>query len=661
MRRSLFAAALPLLLTVSTAQVIAAQQHPLSPLITQHCLDCHDAETRTAGIDLATLLQQPVQEAAPRNLWIRIEEVIRKREMPPPDQMPLSDPELTSVADWFWQTYVLRDGRPHIGTTPLRRLTRYELQNTLEDVLAISLRPAWSSTLTGTIEQSRFAGMIPSDIPGNSGFDNDAQRLESLRPPLQQIADAIHFALQQFSQDPAAVQVVLKVPEIPVAASELESREFLLAFLQRVLRVDRVAVHEQTEVWHELYLNHVLTSRDSRRSLLHIFEMILVSPEFLYRLEGSRNQPEPYPVSGHELATRLSCFLWSSAPDAELRQLAEDGRLLQEDVLLQQVDRMLNSPRRLSLAENFAGQWLGFAELLSSDDYFRDERWNRETYDEILYFCDELIRADRSLFDLVQSDWSYRRDSSVDTADGSTAIIARADRPDVFADVLATRQPPRKRNRNNYFPPLLVKSQQDTGGGILTSPAIMRITAAKNRTSPIRRGVWVLNTLIGKRLEPPADVPPLDEARAALAVKQNPTVAELLQQHVSRAECISCHKAIDPLGLGLENFDSFGEWRDIYPDAAPVVARGIMPNGSTFETPGQMQTLLHELYQQEIAENFVRQMYAYALGRALEPHDRVSLERIMTAVAAEEYRVTSVIRQIVLSDQFRMRQDAENP
>ena len=185
----------------------------------------------------------------------------------------------------------------------------------------------------------------------------------------------------------------------------------------------------------------------------------------------------------------------------------------------------------------------------------------------------------------------------------------------------------------------------------------MRLTASKSRTSPIRRGVWILNTVIGKSLEPPPNIPSLEEAREALTLKENPSVAEVIQQHVSRSECVSCHKAIDPLGLGLEKFGPTGMWRTHYPDKAAVVSTGTMPNGKTFNTPREMKSLLLDLYGDEIADNFVRQLFAYALGRKVEPFDRVSLDSIVSKAKADGYKVNTAIEQIVLSQQFRFRQD----
>ena len=179
----------------------------------------------------------------------------------------------------------------------------------------------------------------------------------------------------------------------------------------------------------------------------------------------------------------------------------------------------------------------------------------------------------------------------------------------------------------------------------------------RDSTSPIRRGVWVLNTLIGKSMEAPEDVPSIEEAREALNIKRNPTVAELLKQHVSKAVCHACHKEIDPLGLGLENFAQFGEWRTNYPDMTPVVASGEMPNGKAFKSPREMKTLLLESYGDDIAKNFARQLFAYALGRQLQPYDRLSLDQIISVAKQDGYKTNAIIEQIVLSKQFRYRQD----
>ncbi len=636
----------------------ASQLTDATRVISRRCMSCHDTETREGGIDLTPLLQNPnVPEEKKTRLWIRVERMVSRGEMPPKDEGPLAPKEKETITRWFQESFVLRQGKPHIGATPLRRLTRFELENTLEDVLSIKLKTPYRDTITGRIDLSRIETTVPSDIPGTSGFDNDAHRMQSLKPPLKEIADAVHYALAKFNSDAAALQTVLGRAEIPKHATATEARQLISRFLSRAYRVNQPRVQDSANGFYDLYDKHHRVSKDSRESLQHVFEMILVSPGFLYRLEESKNLDMPYPVTGFELATRLSYFLWSTSPDAELLRLAQDGSLLQDDVLKSQVSRMLNSPQRISLSERFAGQWLGFDDLLSNREYFLDERWNRETYDEALFFFDELIKSDRSFLELVQSDWIYKRSSVLKSRRHGYVAIDPASVKNVYADILSSRQSKHENPRARYDPPVLVKTKNDQEGGIITSAAIMRLTASKTRTSPIRRGVWVLNTVIGKTLEPPPNVPSLEEARVTLNFKRNPSVAELLKQHVSRPECVSCHKAIDPLGLGLENFAPNGRWRTKYPDKAPVVSAGVMPNGKTFSTPREMKVLLLEAYKEEIADNFVKKMFAYALGRNLEPFDRVSLEPILRTVKDDGYKIDTVIEQIVLSTQFRCRQD----
>ena len=639
-------------------QALATEFNSVAQVIDARCMSCHDSDTREGGIDLTPLLQKGnASYGKYTNLWIKLEYMVARGEMPPQEEGPLKPAEKESLKQWFHESFVLRDGKSHIGPTPLRRLTRYEFENTLEDVLSIKLKTPYRDAIADHIDLSKIESIVPSDIPGESGFDNDAHRLEKLKPPLKEIADAVHYALEKFTKDRAARDAVLGRSDIPANASAIEIKQLISKFLLRAYRGNRKRLQEYTDAYHGLYQKHLRVSKDSNESLRHVFEMILVSPEFLYRLEETKNLATPYPITGVELATRLSYFLWSTTPDEELLQLGQDGSLLDGDVLKSQIARMLNSPKRLSLSENFAGQWLGFDDLLSNSEYLLNERWNRETYDEVLFFFDQLIKSDKSFLEMVQSDWTYKRASTLNTRRHGYLRIDPKSVQNRYADVLSNRQSKSRDKRARYDPPVLVKTKNDQEGGLITSAAIMRLTASKSRTSPIRRGVWVLRTVIGKTLEPPPNIPSLDEAREALNLKKNPSVAEVIKQHVSKSECVSCHKAIDPLGLGLENFAPTGGWRTHYPDKAPVVSAGVMPNGKTFKTPQEMKLLLLELYKDDIANNFVEQLFAYALGRKLEPFDRVSLKQMVHKVKEDGYKVNTVIELIVLSKQFRYRQD----
>lgn len=655
---TVFACLLAFGLSLRPCQTLAASFTVVAEVIERRCMSCHGSNVREGGIDLAPLLQQGnASYGKYTKLWIKLEHMVSRGEMPPKDEGPLKPAEKEAITQWFRDSFVLREGKSHIGPTPLRRLTRYEFENTLEDILSIKLRTPYRDVITGRIDFSKIQSIVRSDIPGESGFNNDAIRIEKLKPPLKELANAAHFALEKFGKDPVAKTAVLGRADIPTKPGANEIQQIISRFLLQAYRGKQERLPEYTKAYYDLYQKHVQGSNNRNVSLRHVLEMILISPEFLYRFEASKNLDTPYPITGVELATRLSYFLWSTTPDEELLQLGQDGSLLTEAVLKSQIARMLNSPKRLSLSEDFAGQWLGFDDLVSNSEYLLDERWNRETYDEVLFFFDELIKSDKSILELVQSDWIYKRSSILDARrHGYTSIDPKSVKS-LYADVLSNRQSKSQDMRSKYDPPVLVKTKSDREGGIITSAAIMRLTASKSRTSPIRRGVWVLRTIIGETLEPPPNIPSLEEAREALNLKKNPSVAEVIKQHVSKSECISCHKAIDPLGLGLENFAPTGGWRTLYPDKAPIESAGVMPNGKTFKTPGEMKLLLLELYEDDIAQNFVEQMFAYALGRKLEPFDRVSLEQIVGKVKEDGYKLNTVIEQIVLSKQFRYRQD----
>ena len=647
-----------LFITCISHVVQAAEFAVVAEVFEDRCLSCHDRDTRKGGIDLTPLID-PANASYGNHtqLWVRLEKMVARGAMPPENKKPLAAAEKKAILDWFHQSFVLREGQGHIGLTPLRRLTRYEFENTLESVLAIPLKAPYRDSITGKIEPSKITTIVPSDIPGESGFDNDAHRLGKLKLPLKELADAANYALNQFRKNPQAMKAVLGRTTLPDKLSETEVKQLITKFVERAHRGNAHRLEEYATGYHRLYQRHRQIAKDSGASLMHVFEMILISPEVLYRMEQSKGQDTPYPVTGGELATRLAYFLWAGPPDAELLQRGRDGSLLKDDVLKAQIARMLNSPKRIALAENFAGQWLGFDELIANSEYLRDERWNREAYDEVLFFTDELIRSNRSVLELVQSDWLYKRATALQPKDHGYTKADPAKLNRQHADIFSKRQSKSRNRKLRYDPPILVERQGDREGGIITSAAIMRVTASKTRTSPIRRGVWVLNTLIGKAMEAPEDVPSIEEAREALNIKRNPTVAELLKQHVSKAVCNACHKEIDPLGLGLENFAQFGDWRTQYPDKAPVVSSGVMPNGKAFQSPREMKTLLLELYGDDIAENFARQLFAYALGRQLQPYDRIALNQIVSAAKQDGYKTNTFIEQIVLSKQFRYRQD----
>ena len=647
----IFTQTLLLLFAAGVSVFPAVDIEPVLSLIDDRCLDCHDAETRKGGIDLEQLSSEStLADSKIQTLWLRVDRVVRMGEMPPAKKKPLTAEQRALVQGWFRDNYILRNGAEHIGATPLRRLSRYELINTLEDLLHVSLkRPYVFSSEFPALLDSTLESVLPPDVPGESGFFNDADQLASGKLPVLRLTQAYDYALQSFVQSAEARERVFGFANEPKELSQARAGEILQRFTLRAFRGYRNEANEQ--LVQQAYL---AKRRESPpvESLLHAMKMALVSPAFLYRMELARDSEIPCAVSGEELAVRLSYFLWGSMPDEELFRLAKRGELDDDEVLLGQVQRMLQSPKRIALSENFAGQWLGFRELWHNKAFYRNEAWNRGVYDELLFFFDELVKSDRSVLELIDSDWVYQSNyTGVSTPGKGHAFENRHD------DILAVRRkrPPGIQERF-YDPPRLLKVNSEQRGGVITTVGIMRLTSPPEKTNPIRRGVWMLDKIIGRKMHAPENIPALSQSETVNGKKLD-DLADILKAHTSKAVCVSCHKHIDPIGLGLEQFGPYGKWREQYGNKRPVKARGEFPNGGTFTTPKEMKRVLFDEYRAEIIRNIARQMFAYALGRKLEPHDRPAVDRICEELKSNGYKMNTLIEQIVLSKQFRLRQD----
>ena len=629
----------------------AVDIQPVAKILDSRCLDCHDAETRKGGINLTKLLAADnLNEPKTAALWEKVDQVVRAGEMPPKKKKPLTAPEKTQLAKWYELTYVLKNGKEHIGQTALRRLSRYELINTLEDLLYISLkRPYVFSPEVPALFPSTLETILPADAPGESGFHNDAEQLAGSKPPILEYAQAFEYALRKFAQSPEAQNKVFGFKEEPKTLAENAAKKILQRFTRRAWRG---YPNEENElvVWKTYQKQQ--KNKDPVPALLHAMKTALLSPAFIYRMETIKDQGTPYDISDYELASRLSYFLWASMPDEELFTLAQGGQLQEKSVLSGQIDRLLNSPKRLSLAEDFAGQWLGFSEIVSNRVFYRNQNWNRGVYDEVLFFFDELIRSDRSILEIIDSDWIYQSNYTGVRAEGSNTSL-----PSRYEDIFKwRRQRPEGIRERFYDPPRLIKIKNDQRGGIITSVGILRTTSAPEKTNPVRRGVWMLDKIIGRKMHAPENVPALSKSQKVDG-KRLVDLADILKAHTSKAICTSCHKHIDPIGLGLESYDPYGKWRTSYKNKRPIKAFGQFPNGDQFQTPGQMKQILVNEYQKPIVKNMVERMLSYAIGRKINPHDRPVVERICAALEENEFRMNTLIRGVISSPQFKNRQD----
>ena len=365
-------------------------------------------------------------------------------------------------------------------------------------------------------------------------------------------------------------------------------------------------------------------------------ERVLISPDFLFRVERDPIDIQPataYALNDTEMASRLSYFLWSSGPDEELLALAEQGRLDDPEVLAQQARRMLADPRSKELVRNFAGQWLYLRNLrgvVPDAVVFPefDENLREAFLQETELFVDSLIREDRSVLDLLGADYTFVNERLAQHYGIPSVYGSHFRRVPLAAEVAERR------------------------GGIFGHGSLLTVTSYPNRTSPVLRGKWVLSNILGTPPPPPpADIPDLpdrgEDGQAA-------TVRDRLQRHRESPACSVCHAPMDPLGLALENYDAVGRWRTTGEAALPIDASGNLPDGTVFEGPTGLRTLLLERRGQFIG-TLTEKLLAYALGRGPEYYDRPTVRAITRSAASDNYRWSSIIVGIVQSTPFRMR------
>ena len=365
-------------------------------------------------------------------------------------------------------------------------------------------------------------------------------------------------------------------------------------------------------------------------------EALLVSPKFLFRVEqdaAGAAPGAPYRVHELDLASRLSFFLWSSIPDDELVDLAARGRLREPGVLERQVRRMLDDPRGRALVENFAGQWLYLRNLRSAaPDATRfpafDDNLRQALRQETELFVGSQIRGDRGVHDLLRADYTFVNER----------LARHYGLPDVYG---------------NHF--RRVSYRNDRRAGLLGHGSLLTVTSYPHRTSPVLRGKWLLENLLGAPPPPPPpDIPELEDEGGAAAPA---TMRERMAQHRASPACATCHAKIDPLGFALENFDAVGRWRAREDGAeTPIDASGALPDGAPFDGPAAFRdALLREPWATEFAATVTEKLLTYALGRGLEHYDAPAVRRILRDAEPGGYRWSSLILGIVESVPFQMR------
>ncbi len=380
-------------------------------------------------------------------------------------------------------------------------------------------------------------------------------------------------------------------------------------------------------------------------------KVVLCSPKFLFRLElDDRPQtPDPYPIDEFQLASRLSYFLWSSMPDDELLGLAEKGQLTVN--LKSQIQRMLADPKVSELGRNFGSQWLQIQRLITAAPDL--EKFPTFTgslrlamLKETELFVESIFREDRSILDLIDADYTFLNQ----TIANHYGII------DTQGNWMGHKEPVPGGEEIKGRSFRRVKLQGTSRGGILSHASVLTVTSNPTRTSPVKRGRWVLEQILGTPPPPPPpDVPELEEEGEKVHAT---TLRERLEQHREDPACANCHAKMDPIGFALENYNAIGSyrWKDGEVD---IDTTAELPDGTMLHGITDLKRVIQDRKQQ-FARCLVEKMLTYALGRGLEYYDRSTVERIVAQLETQDYKSSVLITEIVKSDPFRLRRGTKD-
>jgi hypothetical protein len=498
------------------------------------------------------------------------------------------------------------------GPKIAHRLSRTEYNHTVRDLLGVVLRPADD---------------FPADGGGGGGFDNNASTL--FVPPL--LLEKYLMAAEEVLAA-AAPEALFRHP-VTWYRSETAAATGDLRDLARRAWRRPVSAPEMARLL-EFYQQTRRRGADSRTATLAAAKAVLVSPNFLFRIEKDPPGQTPAAIDDHALASRLSYFLWASMPDATLFALADAGRLSQPKVLEAQVMRMLADPKARALSEQFVGQWLGIRTLgsVAAPDPQKFPEFTPALREAMMTepteFFAGLVRENRSLLELLDSDYAWvnadlARHYGILGVNGSTFIrVSLSDR---------------------------------RRGGVTGMAAVLTQTSYPQRTSPVLRGKWLLEEVFGTPPPPPpplvATLSPNDEKSEGLTFRQR------LEKHRKDPNCAACHARLDPLGFALENFDPIGRWRTQV-SGESVDASGELPGGVVIVGPEALKQVLLER-KQLFLRHLTEKMLAYALGRGVEYYDIPAVKRITEAVASDGHRAPKLILEIVRSEPFRLRRGVE--
>jgi Protein of unknown function (DUF1592)/Protein of unknown function (DUF1588)/Protein of unknown function (DUF1585)/Protein of unknown function (DUF1587)/Protein of unknown function (DUF1595) len=599
----------------------------IAPALATYCVSCHSGEQPSGEVVLLFKDENEVKQkaAADKEFWPRVAAMLTSKQMPPnrAKNKP-TDAQRDVLIGWINRDVLALDcGTPNNpGRFAMHRLNNREYANTIRDLLY--LPEDWDASAD-----------FPADDRG-AGFDNNSDTLTISPVLIEHYLDAAeksaNFAMNIYGKGSPASKERLNAPSAnfkeDFADRQAKVRLNIQVFLPRAYRRP-VSKEEIDEIMRFVAISFTHDGESFDKATNLAMRAALMSPEFLFRME---RDPVPdgtgkaYQINEFELASRLSYFLWSSMPDDDLFITAQDGKLREN--LDREVKRMLQDPKAISLTKDFMGQWLEIRSIEKTPDVSPELLASMKGETE--HFFDYIIKADRSIMDFLDSDYTF-----VNETLANHYGIANVTGEDFQ----------------------IVQVDPSERGGIFTQASFLTITSKPlevkggtptRRTSPVNRGKWILENIFNETIPPPPpNVPPL---AIDTGVELKGTVRQILEQHRVSAECAVCHVHMDPYGFALENYDGFGAWR-AQDNKVNVDASGEI-NGHKFTNPREFRTMLASR-RGDFRRAFVEKLFGYAMGRGVQDADKCAIDDICTAVEKDGDRFSSVILNLVKSYPFQ--------
>lgn len=609
------------------------------PIFRKHCTSCHNAADKKGGLDLDVFYYVP-SVIGRGEMFQRLVEMVEANEMPPAGKPPMSHQEKEDLVNLI--NGILADAlsKPDPGPSVVRRLSNREYAFTIKDLVGVDF------------DALRF---FPKDGSGGEGFDNQGQSLY-ITPLIMERYYMAADSIVRLARNDARIwktlvprnyspgilrrwytriQSIWRDDLITWQKPEDRAKEILLPFATKTYRrfLSQEEQNELLQFFREIYFSGLWNQDDGFNvAIATALKRVLVSPTFLYRAEINAPIHEPYPISNLELATRLSYFLWSSMPDDSLLKAAYYEDLHDPLVLNRETRRMLLDPKFKRFSQSFAPQWLGVEETLmnpvADKDIFPEftDTIRESMRSELIDYFHYVFADRKNLLELLNSDYSLLNEPLADYY-GVSGVEGNDFRPVAVAD----------------------KGR----GGILGMGAVLTATSLPNRTSPVLRGQWVLEQVLGTPAPPPPpDVPQLEEAKDPSHDELD--VRSVLEKHREAPACAGCHNKMDPIGFVMENFDAVGRWRDAYRGSAIIDPTAVMENGKIVNGPVELRTFLAG-EKEKFAKNFSRKIMSYALGRGVSFLDSKVIDDLTKTLLENDFDSEKLMLAMVNSYPFRHR------